>query len=146
MTAGERLRNWADATATAWSDRLRGWMAGWVSWGLELLLDILGKAFAPKLKPFIESLEKSGEVPPELQPLLDEMKEPTGQVASILSQAGGSTIVGSALGQILDALFRPLGYWANRTRQNRMPDLGQIMAFWLRGDISDENLPFFITS
>ncbi|GAI69355.1 unnamed protein product, partial [marine sediment metagenome] len=71
---------------------------------------------------------------------------PTGEAAAIFAQAGGGAVLGGAIGQVIDALLRPLGYWAQRTAQNRLPDLGQVMTFWLRGDIKDEDLPFFITS
>jgi len=39
MTPGERFRNWIDGLAEAWKDRLRGWMASWITRGIDELIE-----------------------------------------------------------------------------------------------------------
>ncbi len=110
MTAGDRLRDWIDKVAQAWADRLGRWTGTAIGAGIDAFMKILGKSAAPKLKPLIEYLEKSGAVPPELQPLLDEMKDPTGEFAALLTQSAGGAIVGGSVGRILDILLLPFEF------------------------------------
>jgi len=146
MLPGERFRNWVDENAVAWADRLGRWTGTAIGAGFDAFAKILGKSAAPKLRPLIDKIEASGEVPPELQPLIDEMKDPTGEYAAVFSNAIGGSVAGGAIGNILDALLRPLGYWSNRTAQNLMPNIAQIMMFWLRGHVKEEDLEYFVTS
>jgi len=139
-----RLEETIDEPQTGWAarfaDRLKSWVAGVLGWGIELFFDVLGKAFAPKMKPIVDTLEATGKVPPELQPLLDEMKTPTGQIGAVLSQSAGSALVGGAIGKILDALLLPISYALNKATKNVMLTLDQYIAAWLRGKITDEYL------
>ena len=146
MGISDRIEGSIEKWRIRWGDMLKGWLITVLSFGLEVFMDILGKAFAPKIKPFIEKIEESGEVPPELQPFLDEMKNPTGEIASMLGYTAGGAVMGGAIGKVIDAMFNPIGYWFNRVRQNLMPDLTQILTLWLRGHVKDEDMPFFITS
>jgi len=146
MSISDRITNTVEDWRARWGKALNDFLVNILRWGLETLMNVLGQAFAPKLKPFIEKIEESGEVPPELQPFLDEMKSPTGQIASMLGYTAGGAVMGGAIGKVIDAMFNPIGYWFNRVRQNLMPDLTQILTLWLRGHIKDEDMPFFITS
>ena len=139
MTAGERWRNWIDAVARGWADRLGHWAGTFIGAGIDAFFKILGKSAAPKLKPIIDMLEKSGKVPPELQPLLDEMKDPTGEFAALLSQSAGGAIISGGLSRILDILLLPISYALNEASPVRMPDENQLTAMRLRGIISPEN-------
>ncbi|GAH50694.1 unnamed protein product, partial [marine sediment metagenome] len=118
--------------------RLRKFFVGIVSWGLELLLDIVGKAAAPKLKPFIDLLEATGKVPPELQPILEEIKNPSGEVSALFAQSAGSALVGGAIGKVIDGILLPLAYAVNSGTQNVILTEGQYTMLWLRKFITDE--------
>ena len=109
MLPGERFIAWLDKTGPLFAERVGKWGGTMIGAGFDAFAKILGKSAAPKLKPLIDHIEKSGEVPPELKPILDEMKDPTGEFAALFSQAGGGAVLGGAIGQILDALLRPLG-------------------------------------
>ena len=76
MRISERIEGTIENWRAKWGEALKNFLTSFLSFGLELFMDVLGKAFAPKLTPFIETLEKTGKVPPELQPILDEIKNP----------------------------------------------------------------------
>jgi len=140
MTAGERFKSWIDAAASSWADRLKAWLCSILAWGLEVLLDVLGKAFAPKLKPAIEELEKAEDIPDWILPILKEIKEPTGEVGAILAQSAGGAIVGGAIGSVIDALFLRFSYSVNKMFHPRLPNEAQMISMWLRGLMSPERL------
>ncbi len=108
MTAGERFKKWIKETGEFFAEQLRGWISGVLSWGLELVMDVVAKSAAPKLKPLIDRIEKESEIPAELKPLLDELKEPTGEFGALLANSAGGALVGGAIGKILDFLLRPI--------------------------------------
>ncbi|GAH56548.1 unnamed protein product, partial [marine sediment metagenome] len=83
MRISERIHNTIEDWQAEWKDRLRGWLVAILSFGLDAFFKVLGTSAAPKLKPLIDSLEATGEVPPEFQPLLDELKAPKGEVAAM---------------------------------------------------------------
>ncbi len=130
MTPGERIIDWIEGLIPRWGAGLRNWMASWLSWGIELFFDVLGKAAAPKLKPLIDTLEATGKIPPELQPFLDEMKTPTGEVGALFAQSASSAFVGGAIGRILDALFLPLSYSVNTATRNIILSPDQLLWLW----------------
>lgn len=80
-----------------------------IDWGAamyaEFMLIVMRRVesdFAPRLKPLIEKAEKTGKVPPEVQSLLTEIKNPTAPIGALLANSvgGGATggIVSSTLG------------------------------------------------
>jgi len=138
MNAGERFKKWIDTTAAFFADRLKTFMSGILGWGFEVFFDVLGKAAAPKLKPLIDRIETTGEVPPELQPIIDELKEPSGETAALFAQSAGSALIGGAIGKIIDALLLPIAYGVNKLTRNAMPAEVQMITMWLRGDMKEE--------
>lgn len=140
MIPGDRFKNWVDSTAVSWSDRFKNWLVAVLALPLEILMNVLGKAIAPKLRPFIDSIEASGKVPPEFQPILDELKEPKGQIASMLGYSMVGGLVGGAMGKVIDAFFLPLGYYAMSWRHPVLPTEQQALTAWLRGIMDDETL------
>jgi len=145
MSISSRIHDTLESWQAEWKDRLRGWLSGVLSWGIELFFDILSKAAAPKLTPFIEAMEATGKVPPELQPLLNEIKEPTGEVGAMFAQSAGGALIGGALGKIIDATFLPLAYAFNAKTLNVMLTLDQYLGGWLRGKVSDSELHEFLS-
>jgi len=103
-----------------------------VRWGIEILLDALGKAFAPKISPLISMIEQTGKVPPELQPLLNEMKSPTGEIGALLSNSASSALIGGAIGMVMDAVFLPVAYALNAQTRNRLMGMGELLTAWHR--------------
>ena len=142
----DRITGTIEDWRVRWGKALQDFLASVITFGIEILLNVIGKVASIKLKPFIELMEQSGEVPEELLPVLQELKEPKGQVAAMFAQTAGGSILGGAIGKMIDAMFNPLGYWMYRLRPNLMPDLTQTMALWLRGHIKEEDLPLFLAS
>jgi len=145
MGISNRIEGTIESWRVTWGKALNDFVVNIIRWGIETLMNVLGQAFAPKLRPFIEKLEESGEVPAEFQPLLNEIKNPTGQVASMLAMTAGGGIIGGAIGKVIDAFLNPLGYWANRNQQTQLPDLTQQLALWLRGHIKTEDMPKMVS-
>ena len=144
MTAGERFMKWIDEVAQYWADRLGKWTGTAIGAGIDAFMKIMGKSAAPKLKPLIDALEASGEIPPEMQPLLDELKDPTGEVAAMFANSAGGALIGGALGKIMDALFNPLGYWLGDKRRNSQLSEAHYIAHWLRGHLSMDQLDWYL--
>ncbi|KKN28990.1 hypothetical protein LCGC14_0848560 [marine sediment metagenome] len=140
MAAGERFKSWIDEVAQWWADRLKAWMAAVLGIGIEVFFNILGKSMAPKLKPLLDTLEKETDIPPELRAIFDELKSPTGQAAAILANSAGGAVIGGALSKLMDALFLPWAYAANKWRHNAILPEGLLVILWMRGEISDELL------
>jgi hypothetical protein len=76
--------------------------------------------FAPRLKPLIEKAEQSGKMPAEVQPLMDEIKNPTAPIGALLANSvGGGTvggIVSSTIGPYLLLLQYEMQRLANQAR------------------------------
>lgn len=136
----DRIKGTVEDYSKSFGDRLKGWLTNILAFSFEVFMDVLGKAFAPKLTPFIEKLEESGEIPPELKPILDEIKNPTGEVGALLAQAAGGALVGGAIGGILDALFLRWSYDVNKLFHPRIANEQQQLAFWNRGFYDDDKL------
>jgi len=140
MTPGERFKGWIDSLAEAWKEQLRGWISGVLEWGIELLLDVIGKAAAPKLTPLIERLEHETTIPPELKPIFDEIKKPTGEIAAIFAQSAGGALVGGAISKVLDYLLRPIVFGLSWSPDFVVLDPVQQITLWLRGKVTDAEL------
>jgi len=132
MGISDRIEGSIEKWRVKWSEILRVWLVNILSFGIETLMDVIGKAFAPRLIPFVEKLEATGEVPPEFQPILDEIKTPSGQIASILAYSVGGSLVGGAIGKVTDALFMRCGYTFMRWLHPILPTSEQAIAYWLR--------------
>jgi len=140
MSISKRIHDTIEEWQEEWRERLRGWLANVLGLGIETFADVVGKAAAPKLSPLIASLEATGKVPPELQPLLDEIKKPTGEIGAFFAQSAGGALVGGAVGKILDGILLPLAYAVNSVTNNVILNEQQYMTLWLRGVIDDKEL------
>lgn len=127
-----RIEGTIETWATRWSARLGDWAGTIIGHGIEKALDIVGKSWAPKLKPMLDRLNATGKIPPELKPLIDEMLNPTGEVASLLGKAGADVAVGSALNRLMAPLLEDLSRGINiaMPRVQVGPDL--LLQWWLR--------------
>ena len=144
MTAGERFTAWIDSVAIYFSDRLQVWMSDWVMWGIELLLDkIAGKA-GIQLKPLIDKMRETNAIPPELDTLLEEIENPSGEWAALIGQSAGGAAVGGAVGRVLDALLNPLAYGMHQLTKTVRLSQGELVQAWLRKDVSDTDLTKYL--
>lgn len=135
---GERFEAWIDSLGTKFSARVGAWLGAALSAGIDTFMKLLGKSFAPKLKPLIDSIEATGAVPPELKPILDELKVPTGEVAGAIFTSLGGKVANSAVGDFLNAYLAPIGYAALRQTRNTRLGVDVILGLGLRGIYAPE--------
>lgn len=140
MSISNRIHDTVEQWQAEWKDRLKGWLVGCLSIGVEAFFDILGKAAAPKLKPLIDSLEATGQIPPELKPLIDELKDPKGEVAALFANSIGGSMIGGAIGRMGDALFGNIAHMMNRAHPTVPPSMAQAISLRLRDKIDDATL------
>lgn len=98
-----------------------------IEWGLEALMDLLGERFAPTMAPLVKTLEDTGQVPPELQPIIDEIKNPQGEIASLLSFAAARGGLGAVTGGVLGTLTAGLDYSLKAAIQPSILDVKSII-------------------
>ncbi len=79
---------------------------------------------APLIRPIIEKLEESNAMPPSIQPLLNELKSPSGEAIGGMLGTLGSQVTSTGLGAALGAYFSPVAFWANREWQPARLDPG----------------------
>jgi len=144
MSISDRITGTVENWRKLWGKILHDFASDIIRWGIELLLNVIGQAAAPKLKPLIDSLEATGKVPPELQPILDELKSPTGQVAAMFANSVGMGLVGGAIGRLGDALFGDMANQMNRLHPTVPPALAQTIALRLRDVIDDTMLQYLL--
>lgn len=133
MSISSRIESTIESWRAKWGQALKDFLAQFLGFGIELFFDVLGKAASPKLEPLITRLEATGKVPPELQPLLDEIKNPKGEVGAMFAQSASSALVGGAIGKILDALLLPAAFAVNSVTRNVELSADQMIKLWLRG-------------
>ncbi len=138
MAISDRVQGSIENWSKLWGDRLKTFLTAPIALGIEILLDVIGKAAAPKLLPFLELMEATGKVPPEFQELFNEMKVPTGEVSALFAQSAGGSLIGGAFGKIVDALLLPMAYAVNEKTQNVILTEGQYIMLWLRKFITPD--------
>lgn len=140
----DRLAGWIDTWAKAWKERMRGWGVSLLSMGMEAFMDILGKSYSKKLAPLLDLLEKVPEMPPEIKPLLAEIRHPTGEVAGMLAHAVAGGAVSGALGRIFDVVFLRLSYTMNAASPNVIMLAAQQIEAYKRGGLSRDELTYYM--
>lgn len=109
-----------------------------LSFGVEKILDIIGERSAKLMKPAIDKMRETGEVSPELEPLLKELETPTGEIAGLLGQSATGVLVGGAFGKLIDAMFLPIAYQAMRIFKPTIPAPQDLIRMRQRGELGDE--------
>jgi len=140
MKISEHITNTIENWRIRWGDTLKGWMASWLSFGFDVFFKVLATSAAPKLKPLIDSLEGTGKVPPELQPILDELKSPTGEAGAMFANSAGGALIGGAIGKIVDSILLPIAYAVNSVTRNVLLSPDTYLKMWQRGEFSEETL------
>ena len=133
----ERINTWVEDRITAWKERLRGWAVAVIELGLEAFLRAVEKAAAPHLKPFIERMEATGEVPDELKPIFKTLKEPVGAWPAMMALSLGSGMMGSAVGTLGDVMFGSMARVMMKKVTNRIMEVGPLIHIYRKGDITE---------
>lgn len=138
MRISERIFLTIEDWTKSWKTRLGNWFAEFLAWGLEIILDVLGKVAAPLLTPLIEKIEATGKVPPELQPILNEMKSPKGEFAAMLGTSAGFSATGGIISSTLGPFLKLLEYEGLRVAKTYRLDPASAAAYWLRDKVAHE--------
>ena len=123
------------------------WFAATLARFITLTMEEIENDFQPKLAKMMEQAEASGKVPPEVQPILDEIKNPTKPIAAMLGTAAGGIaaggIISSTIGPWLLLLQYEIQRVANQARWDpmtaaavlfRMPEMKELV----ESDIRDQ--------
>lgn len=138
-TPGDRFKGWIDGLATSWSERLGLWAGKFIAGGIQGILDVLGKAQAPLLKAAIERLEATKAIPPELKPILDEIKQPKGEIAALSGVGFLNRVVGAIKGDIFEYFTRQLTRAFSYSADFFLPGTDVLLEYYLRGIIPDKD-------
>lgn len=135
-----------DLILSVWSP-IFDWYAATLARFLMIVMEEVEKDFQPRLKRMIEKVEETGKVPEEMQPLLDEIKEPGSPIAAFLGQSVGGAATGGIISSWLGPWLMLLQYEVQRlANQTRMPPGAAIDAtlrnpeLWdhMRSDLRDQ--------
>ncbi|MBA7573635.1 hypothetical protein ES708_15433 [subsurface metagenome] len=140
MTAGERFRNWVDGIASGWADRLREWMASWLAWGMELLLDIVGRGMGKRLDVIIDAFAEKYDIPPDIAADVKEAWKGEGEWQAILGGAAGGTAVGSLIGSTIGPWLKLLEYVGLKIAKPFRSDPALVITAWRRDKVKYEKL------
>jgi len=110
MTAGERFKIWIDGLAEDWKDRLRDWMASWLAWGIELILDTIGRGMGKRLDTIIDVYAMENEIPSDVVAKLKDAWKGEGEWQALLGYSAGGTAVGSLIGSTIGPWLKLLEY------------------------------------
>uniref|UniRef100_A0A6M3M0H6 Uncharacterized protein n=2 Tax=viral metagenome TaxID=1070528 RepID=A0A6M3M0H6_9ZZZZ len=136
MGIADRIEGTIENWRTKFGEALKSFLIEFLSLGFDAFFNVLGKAFAPLLKPLV-NLAKTTDMPDELKPLLEEIENPKGEVAAMLgaSAAGAGTggLISSTLGPIL-LKYCQYNIQA-KIRQYLPPEAQLIVAMW-RGELT----------
>ncbi len=153
-TPGERFKNWVEGVFTtkpppppdkpteptqSFSDRIGLWVGRFIGKGIEGFMDILGKSASAKLQPLIAQMEATGKIPAEIQPLIDELKTPTGEFGAVLASIAGNSALRGPLDRIISASLNPLGYFIAHTFVNEIPGGDVLIELYKRDVITEED-------
>ncbi len=125
--------------------RARDYLTEWFEDRLvNFAVDILERIetdLAPLLRPMVDKVRSAEGIPPELQPLLQEISHPTHQGIGALMGGLASTTASAGLGTVLNAFFAEAGYWANRQTYPARIDLqSALVLIWRYPEIAERIL------
>lgn len=145
-TPAERFESWMNGLAVKWRTAVANWSAELIGRGVEVFADILARSYSRKAQALLNSMEKVGDIPAELQPFFDEAKNPTGEAAAAVLGSLGNRAMGGITGSFMEVLLRPYRYKANRTFPTEQIGVDMALAGWLRGYVDDASLEYILDS
>lgn len=140
MALSDRINNKFDEWRGDVTRGLAGFTVTVLGKGIELFMDILGKAMKPVVMPMIDKMLDQPDMPDEVKTILTKLKTEEGQWASMLGSIVGGTALGSAVGSVL---FPPLE-WVKQamsvTMRFQVFDYPIVLGAWLRGEEFSEDI------
>jgi len=117
----------------SWHITLRNFLVTIVGKGLELLLDIVGKAMKPAMMPMIDKLLEQPDIPPEVKEILTQLKTTDGQWQAILMGGMGGAAIGGMSSTMLGPMFELIAQGLSKVAQQFRYDYQFVLSAWLRG-------------
>ena len=108
--------------------------------GIELVLDIVGKAMKPALMPTVDKLLAQPDLPTEIKEILTKIKTTDGQWQAILLGGLGMTAVGGAASASLFPPLEKLKQIMSKQVRFQVFDYPIVLAAWLRNKEKYESL------
>ncbi len=130
-TPGERFQSWVDSLSAAWSERLGLWAGHFIAGGIAGILDMIATKASEQLSPMIKRLEDAG-VPPELKPILDEVKKPTGEIAGLSGIAILGKVLGGIKADVWEYVTRSITHGMSYSADFYLPDANLLLDYYLR--------------
>jgi len=86
------------------------WTAAMYAEFMLIVMRRIEQDFTPLLKPLIDKAQNTGKVPPEVQPLLDELKNPSAPIGALLGNAVGGGVSGGLVSSTIGPYLLLLQY------------------------------------
>jgi len=100
------IENWR----IAWGKALHDFIADALSWGLELILDIIGRGMGKRLDTIFDAFASEYNIPPEIMQTVKDAWKGEGEWQAVLGGAAGGTAVGSLIGSTIGPWLKLLEY------------------------------------
>jgi hypothetical protein len=133
MSLSQRLYDKFEEWRENFTTGVAGFLVTVTGRGIELVLDIVGKAMKPALMPTIDKLLDQEDLPPEVKEILTQIKTTDGQWQSILLGGMGGAAIGGASSAAFGPWFRKINSKIETFTHSQVFDYPIILAAWLRG-------------
>lgn len=137
MSLSERINDKFEEWRQNVSDGLAGFIVTVTGKGIELVLDIVGKAIKPVMMPTINKLLDQPDLPSEVRDILTQVKTTDGQWQAILLSGMAGTAVGGAANSALLPPLELLKQSMSRKTPFQVFDIPFVLAIWLRELLPD---------
>jgi len=132
MKISERIEGTIDNWRVKWGEDLRNWAAGFISWGIELIMDITGKGLAARLDTLIDQAAAEQNIPPETVAKIKEAWAGEGEWQVLLGGAAGGSAVGSLIGSTLGPWLKLIEYMGMKLAKPYRLDPFSVITAWRR--------------
>lgn len=133
MSLSQRLNDKFEEWRENFRQGLAGFMVTVLGRGIELTLDIMGKAMKPAVMPTIDKLLDQPDTPSEVRELLTQLKTTDGQWQALLMGGLAGTAVGGTASSALVPPLEKLKQLVSKLTPFQVFDYQFVLGAWLRG-------------
>jgi len=132
MSISQRITSTIEDWRKLWGKALHDFLAGVLSWGLELIMDITGEGLIKQLDKIYDRVAKEQGIPPEVVAKVKETWKGKGEWQVVLGSAAGGTAVGSLIGSTIGPWLKLLEYTGLKIATPYRLDPLAIITAWRR--------------
>ncbi len=132
MLPGVRFKVWTEGVAVGWADRLRNWMAGWLAWGIELLMDVVGRGLGKRLDVIFDALAAEQGWPDDQRERIKEIWKGEGEWQSVLGATAGGAAAGGLISSTIGPWLMLLQYTVQKIAKQYRLDPMAVITAWRR--------------